>query len=100
VGIITAVFGSASAAEGARLELLSGGVAEQRIRLMASPQIDPIAGEYPGQPFANQPGQADRPPGDHARSHPTCSLEVEVGSPAEAERTVAVLDKHGGRRDV
>lgn len=98
MGSVTAVFGSASAAEGARQELLGSGIAEQRIRLSALLDSDPIAAEYPGQPFANQPGQADGPQGDLSRSHPTCTLEVEIASPAEADRVVAVLDKHGARR--
>ena len=96
-GTVSADFGSASAAEGARHELLGIGIAEGRIRLVATAQTDPLAGEYPGQPYANQPGQAQTPPSDAARSHPTCRIEVAADSAAEAREVGAVLEKRGGR---
>ncbi|MGQ0656422.1 MAG: hypothetical protein ACT4P4_29885 [Betaproteobacteria bacterium] len=95
--MVTAEFGSASAAEGARRHLVDFGIAESRIELVAAPQTDAIAGEYPGQPYANQPGQPAEAPGDAARSHPTCRLTVMADSPDQAGRLGAILEKRGAR---
>jgi hypothetical protein len=97
VNTVSAEFGSVSAAEGACHDLVERGFAAERIRLLAHAEADPVAAEYPGQPFANQPGQAERPPGDAARSFSTCSITVEAGSPEEAGRIAEVLERHGAR---
>ena len=74
MGTVSAEFGSLSAAEGACHDLVERGFDAERIRIVPHPEVDPLAAEFPGQPFANQPGQADRRPGDAARStNPACA---------------------------
>ena len=69
---VRADFGSTSAAEGARRDLVGSGVAEGRIQL------------------ANQMDDADR-------SVQTCRLMVYAGSVVEARRIAEVLEKRGAR---
>ena len=94
---MSAEFGSLSAAESACHDLIGRGVGAERIRIVAHVEADPVAGEAPGQPYANQPGQHDSPPGDASRSHATCSVTVDATSPREVRRITDVLQKHGAR---
>lgn len=82
---VSAEFGSISAAEGACHDLIERRFEATRIRFVPHVEGDPLAAEFPGQPFANQPGQANRPPGDAARSYGTCSITVQVGRRSTAE---------------
>ena len=77
---VTGVFGSMQAAEQVRRQLIEAGVAAGRITLSRATTEDPIAGEWMGQSFENQPGQGTgAPAGDDSSDEARYSEEVRSG---------------------
>jgi hypothetical protein len=65
---VTGVFGTMAAAERIREQLIENGVSEGRITLSRPITEDPIAGEWMGQSYENQPNQGSGRPREHDTS--------------------------------
>ena len=55
--VVEALFDSREVAERVYAELVRAGIQDSRIAMSVDPSADPLAGEYPGQSYENQPGQ-------------------------------------------
>lgn len=97
---LAAVYDSVGDAEAARERLLTEGIAPLNIALSRSQTEDPIAAEWPGQSYENQPGQPDdgsvreRAARDEARYNEAvragvCVLSVEM---VRDDRLQALVD--------
>lgn len=99
---VVGIFGSLSAAESARAELMAAGIARHRIALSANLTEDAIAAEAPGQSYENQQWTADEADSRRARFHDEvvgAACVVSVASDArDRERIAEVLRRRGARR--
>jgi len=97
--VVAGVFASLGAAEQAKGRLIEAGVAEECIALSADLSADGIAAEYPGQSYANQPGQAFEAdavePCADAGHGGTCVVRVDLGANRDGAPVERIL-RHCG----
>jgi hypothetical protein len=91
---VTGVFGTMEAAERIRQRLITQGVAEGRITLSRPITEDPIAGEWMGESYENQPDQ-----GLGAPQEPDTSGEAHYNEAVRAGVCVVSVDVDGDDAD-
>ncbi len=102
--VVEALFDSREVAERVYAELVRAGIQDSRIAMSVDPSADPLAGEYPGQSYENQPGQdSSRDARGVARRNEAVRagavlVTVETRSEAEARSVEALIHGGGGRR--
>ena len=104
---VTGVFGSMEAAEQIRRQLIEAGVSAGRITLSRPVTEDPLAGEWMGQSYENQPGQgrgapAERDTSDEAKYSEAvragvCVVSVDVIGGADATSIEEAMREAGAR---
>jgi hypothetical protein len=107
VQAVTGVFGSMEAAEQIRRQLIEAGVSAGRITLSRPITEDPVAGEWLGQSYENQPGQGrgvpvERDSNDEARyaeavRSAVCVVSVDVIGGADAATIEEAMREAGAR---
>jgi len=100
---VEGVFDTEESAGQARSRLLDAGIAKEDICSSVPATADPIAAEYPGQSFENQPGQdSNAPSRDEARQNEAVRsgmilLTVEADAPQQVEEIIAIMRRTGAR---
>jgi hypothetical protein len=103
---VEGVFDTEESAGRARLRLLDAGIAEEDISTSVPTTADPIAAEYPGQSYENQPGQdSSTLAREQARQNEAVRsgmilLTVEVNAARRVDEIVALMERAGARRTV
>jgi hypothetical protein len=107
MGSITGVFGSMTAAEQLRRQLIDAGVAPGCITISRPLTEDPIAGEWLGQSYENQPGQgsgapAERDTNDEAKYNEAvrsgvCVVSVDVEASSDRGSIERAMRDAGAR---
>jgi len=102
--IVEALFDNRETAERVYAALMRAGIQHSRIAMSVDHSADPLAGEYPGQSYENQPGQdSSARARDVARRNEAVRagavlVTVETGSEEEARAVESLITGGGGRR--
>jgi hypothetical protein len=100
---VTGVFGTLESAERVRRLLIADGVRPERITLSRPISEDPLAGEWLGQSYENQPGQgsggdaSDEAKYNEAVRSGVCVLSVDIDADLDAAALEQALRDAGAR---